>query len=234
MEKRFSYACLWHIGNYEVAHLPMFMKIKFLVTALVVGGVLLISAACSLSSLSLRKEKTDNAPIPRASTKSVVVSPRPTQNVDSGIYKQAIAQAMSAANLVQSASSQDDWKLVVSRWQKSVSLLKSIAKADPTYAKAQTKAAEYQKNLVYAQVRMSTPSQSSPAVEIAPVVTGKSAKVPVAAIVADPVPVNQPQVRTSGNCSSFSSHAEAQASMEAGNSKLDGDKDGIACERMLW
>jgi len=209
------------------------MKMKHLVAAFIVG-ILLTGAAFSLSSFSIRNEEVANTSIPIASTKSVVVSPRPTQNVDSGIYKQAIAQAMSAANLVQSASSQDDWKLVVSRWQKSVSLLKSIAKADPTYAKAQTKAAEYQKNLAYAQVRMSTPSQSSPAVEIAPVVTGKSAKVPVAAIVADPVPVNQPQVRTSGNCSSFSSHAEAQASMEAGNSKLDGDKDGIACERMLW
>jgi hypothetical protein len=54
------------------------------------------------------------------------VSPRPTQNVDSGIYKQAIAQAMSAANLVQSASSQDDWKLVVNRWQKSISLLTTL------------------------------------------------------------------------------------------------------------
>lgn len=210
------------------------MKTKFLVAALVVGGVLLMSAACSPSSLSVRNEKADNAPIPRASPNSVVVSPRPTQSIDSGIYKQAIAQAMSAANLVQSASSQDDWKLVVNRWQKSISLLKSVAKADPTYVKAQTKAAEYQKNLAYAQVRMSRPSQSPSAVEIAPVLTGKSAKAPVADIVADPVPITQPQVRTSGNCSSFSSHAEAQASMEAGNSKLDGDKDGIACERMLW
>jgi len=210
------------------------MKIKFLVTALVVGGVLLISAACSPSSLSVGNEKADNAPIPRASPQSVVVSPRPTQNVDSGMYKQAIAQAMSAANLAQSASSQDDWKLVVNRWQRSINLLKSIPKVDPTYAKAQTKATEYQKNLGYAQVRMSTPGSSSPAVKMAPVVTGQPAKVPVAAIVADPVPVNQPQVRTTGNCSSFSSHAEAQASMEAGNSKLDGDNDGIACERMLW
>jgi len=206
----------------------------FLVPLLNEGGILLTGAAFSLSSFSIRNEEVANTPISTASTKPAVATPIPMHSLNPGIYKQAIAQAMSAANLVQSASSQDDWKLVVSRWQKSVSLLKSIAKADPTYAKAQTKAAEYQKNLVYAQVRMSTPSQSSPAVEIAPVVTGKSAKVPVAAIVADPVPVNQPQVRTSGNCSSFSSHAEAKASMEAGNSKLDGDKDGIACERMLW
>jgi Excalibur calcium-binding domain len=42
-----------------------------------------------------------------------------------------------------------------------------------------------------------------------------------------------PPVRTSGNCSSFSSQAEAQASLEAGNSKLDRDKDGIACESLL-
>jgi hypothetical protein len=209
------------------------MKTKFLVTALVVSGVLLMSAAFGLPSLFIRNEKADNTPIPITSTKPVVAPSVPAQSVDAGIYKRAIAQAMSAANLVQSASSQDDWKLVVSRWQKSVSLLKSVAKADPTYAKAQTKAAEYQKNLAYAQVRMSSPNQASLAVEIAPVVTGKSAKAPVADTVAVPVPITQPQVRTSGNCSSFSSHAEAQASMEAGNSKLDGDNDGIACERLL-
>lgn len=155
------------------------MKTKFLVTALVVGGVLLMSAAFGLSSRSVWNEKADNTPIPIASTKPVVASSIPAQNTDTGIYKQAIAQATSAANLVQSASSQDDWKLVVSRWQKSVSLLKSIAKTDPTDAKAQVKAAEYQKNLTYAQVRMSAPSQSLPTVEIAPVVTGKSAKAPV-------------------------------------------------------
>jgi len=50
--------------------------------------------------------------------------------------------------------------------------------------------------------------------------------------VAEPVPAT-PQVRTTGNCSSFATQAEAQASMEAGNSKLDRDKDGIACESML-
>jgi len=209
------------------------MKTKFLVTALVVSGVLLMGAAFGLSSLSTGNEEVANAPTPIASTKPVVTPSVPAQNIDPGIYKQAIAQAMSAANLVQSASSQDDWKLVVSRWQKSVGLLKSIAKADPTYAKAQAKAVEYQKNLAYAQIRMNRPGQSSPAIVIAPAITGKSAKAPVAATVANPVPRSHPQVRTYGNCSSFSSQAEAQASMEAGNSKLDGDKDGIACERML-
>ena len=117
----------------------LFMKTKFLVTAFVVGGVLFMSAAFGLSSLFVQNEKADNTPIPIASTKPIFVPSISAQNIDPGIYKRAIAQAMSAANLVQSASSQDDWKLVVSRWQKSVSLLKSIAKADPTYAKAQSK-----------------------------------------------------------------------------------------------
>lgn len=54
----------------------------------------------------------------------------------------------------------------------------------------------------------------------------------------DPEPVAEsapaaPQVRTSGNCSSFASHAKAQASLEAGNSKLDRDRDGVACESLL-
>ena len=34
------------------------------------------------------------------------------------------------------------------------------------------------------------------------------------------------------NCSSFSTCAEAVKSYQQGNSKLDGDKDGIPCEKL--
>ncbi len=41
---------------------------------------------------------------------------------------------------------------------------------------------------------------------------------------------SKPTVRSYGNCASFATQAEAQASLEAGNYKLDRDNDGIACE----
>ena len=102
-----------------------FMKMKHLVAAFIVG-ILLTGAAFSLSSFSIRNEEVANTPISTASTKPAVATPIPMHSLNPGIYKQAIAQAMSAANLVQSASSQDDWKLVVNRWQKSISLLTTL------------------------------------------------------------------------------------------------------------
>jgi len=140
-------------------------KTREAVAIIFLCGFLLIPTAFALSSLRIQgaeeEERSARLPVPPTAT------PSPVVKVDNS-YGQAIAQAMSAANLVQSASSQDDWKLVVSRWQKSISLLKSIAKADPNYAKAQTKAVEYQKNLAYAQVRMGKPGQSA-VVAVAPV-----------------------------------------------------------------
>ena len=133
-------------------------KTREAVAIIFLCGFLLIPTAFALSSLRIQgaeeEERAARLPVPPTAT------PSPVVKVDNS-YGQAIAQAMSAANLVQSASSQDDWKLVVSRWQKSISLLKSITKADPNHAKAQTKAVEYQKNLAYAQVRMSKPGQSA-------------------------------------------------------------------------
>ena len=92
-----------------------FMKMKHLVAAFIVG-ILLTGAAFSLSSFSIRNEEVANTPISTASTKPAVATPIPMHSLNPGIYKQAIAQAMSAANLVQSASSQDDWTLVVGVW----------------------------------------------------------------------------------------------------------------------
>jgi len=77
-----------------------------------------------------------------------------------------------------------------------------------------------------------SPEQAQVEEPIAPPPQGFREPEPNPEPVDEPVPIT-PQVRTSGNCSSFASHAEAQASLEAGNSKLDRDKDGVACESLL-
>lgn len=53
--------------------------------------------------------------------------------------------------MAQAAESQDDWRLVVSRWQQAIDLMKSIPAANPRRAQAQSKVTEYQRNLAYAQ-----------------------------------------------------------------------------------
>ncbi|MBD2089341.1 retroviral-like aspartic protease family protein [Microcoleus sp. FACHB-1515] len=66
-------------------------------------------------------------------------------------FQQGLRRAMSAATMAQAAQSQDDWRLVVSRWQQAIDQMKAIPAGNPRRAQAQTKVAEYQRNLAYAQ-----------------------------------------------------------------------------------
>ncbi len=76
-------------------------------------------------------------------------SASPTAQVDT--FQDAQDSAISAATIAQSAESQDDWKLVVSRWQNAINLLKAVPQSSPNYATAQRKIPEYQRSLSYAQ-----------------------------------------------------------------------------------
>jgi predicted aspartyl protease len=65
-------------------------------------------------------------------------------------YQQALNKAASARSISQSAQSQDDWKLVVSRWQQAIQLLKTVPKGSPYRVLVQPKLSEYQRSLAYA------------------------------------------------------------------------------------
>ena len=85
----------------------------------------------------------------------------PTPQSDS--FLQAIDSAISAATLTQSAVSKDDWKLIVSQWQRAISLLKFLPTSHPKRVLANQKIVEYQRNLAYAQqqaARVSKPNTS--------------------------------------------------------------------------
>jgi Protein of unknown function (DUF4236)/Excalibur calcium-binding domain len=206
---------------------PKFLKAREQLVILVAGGFLVMLTAFGLSALRVQNEEAqywaDRQPASTAPNPIIT----PSATVENEFYQQALTKAMSAATLVQAASSQDDWGLVVNRWQASINLLGSITELDPYYDKAQTKIAEYQKNLAYAQTRMSHPSQSAPIAKTNSL-SSKSVK-PSVAINRNAVPT-APRVSSFGNCSSFATSAEAQASLAAGNYKLDRDRDGIACE----
>ncbi|NJL20378.1 MAG: aspartyl protease [Leptolyngbyaceae cyanobacterium SM1_3_5] len=66
-------------------------------------------------------------------------------------FQQGLRRAMSAATMAQAAQSQDDWRLVVSRWQQAIEQMKAIPAGNPRRAQAQSKVTEYQRNLAYAQ-----------------------------------------------------------------------------------
>jgi len=66
-------------------------------------------------------------------------------------YQQGLDRAMSAATLGQAAQSQDDWRLVASRWQQAIEWMQAVPGANPDRAQAQRKVTEYQRNLAFAQ-----------------------------------------------------------------------------------
>ena len=68
-----------------------------------------------------------------------------------GLIQQAFRHATNAASLNQSAYSFNDWQIVAEYWQDAIELLEIVPAESQDYPLAQTKMAEYQKNLVYAQ-----------------------------------------------------------------------------------
>ncbi|MBH8572168.1 hypothetical protein I8752_03785 [Nostocaceae cyanobacterium CENA369] len=66
-------------------------------------------------------------------------------------FREAVNQAISAANLTQSAKSQDEWKIIVNKWKTAIALMKTVPDSSANYAIAQQKVIEYQRNLNYAE-----------------------------------------------------------------------------------
>jgi clan AA aspartic protease (TIGR02281 family) len=77
-------------------------------------------------------------------------------------YERALDAAYSAAIIAQSAQSVSDWQLVSSRWQEAIQLLQLVPPSSSYRAIAQSKIAQYQRNLRIAQQQATRPRSSSP------------------------------------------------------------------------
>ncbi|MCT7950249.1 hypothetical protein NG798_10660 [Ancylothrix sp. C2] len=62
-------------------------------------------------------------------------------------FELAEDKAASATSLSQSSATPDDWKLVESRWQEAIVLMKQVPTDHPKKAQIKKKLADYQKNL---------------------------------------------------------------------------------------
>ncbi|MFP5272644.1 hypothetical protein [Coleofasciculus sp.] len=85
----------------------------------------------------------------------VSTSPEPSSsqpNIDA--YTQAIDHAMGAAIIGQSAVGEQDWNLAASRWEKAISLLKTVPNSHPNFAIAQKKISTYQRNLAIIETNL--------------------------------------------------------------------------------
>ncbi len=147
------------------------------------GTLVLVNTACS---------RVDSLWRPNASTQPNIVStPTPTPLVSVSLsptaaptnsptltpqeaYERAMDAAYSAATLAQSAQSVIDWQLVITRWQEAIDLLKSVPSSSSYHKNAQSKIAEYQRNLRVAEQQSARPvsnSESPKAIAISPQTT---------------------------------------------------------------
>jgi hypothetical protein len=76
------------------------------------------------------------------------LQPSPSQTE---AFRWAVNRAMSAAEITQTAETQDEWLTVVDWWKESIQLMKSVAFTSNDHKLAQEKVREYQENLAYAQ-----------------------------------------------------------------------------------
>ena len=144
---------------------------------LLLSGLLIGSMSCrqpsdittSTNASPETAAPADSNSAPSDSTESADLEPTAPAET-SNYFQQAIDRATSAVNLSQNALSQDDWRLVVSRWQQAITLLEAVPASDPTHSQAQAKIAEYQGNLDYAQQQasQSAPTRSDGIVVVTP------------------------------------------------------------------
>lgn len=111
------------------------------------------------------------------------VAPSPAAPVSNDSYQRAIARASSAYTISQSAQSQDDWRLVASRWQQAIDLMASVPATSTNHAIAQRKLPEYRRNLTYAQQQANRPTSTTNTgrVVVTPPVGGAQGGTPVSA-----------------------------------------------------
>lgn len=75
-------------------------------------------------------------------------------------FKRAQEKAASATTHAQTATSKEDWELVVSRWQQAVAFLRTVPATSPLQTMAKPKLVEYQRHLANAQKQLQKANSS--------------------------------------------------------------------------
>ena len=85
-------------------------------------------------------------------TITVTPKPIPTEQpkIENDPFREAVNQAIKAAEMAQTAQTAAQWNLVVNEWQQAIALMKSVPESNSNYAVAQKKISEYEKYLNHA------------------------------------------------------------------------------------
>jgi len=193
--------------------------------------MLLLGGLLSCSGLEVSQESLSSEPIATpsaiASPKAASPTPQTPPLAQADPWQSAIRTATSAANLSQSAQSNDDWDLVGGRWQLAIAQLKSVPLNHPNYAQVPDKIAEYQGYLAIAeaQAERSIPEVTITSTRVleSPDGTGELPAAPNAPSASSPDPANletnsseitaEAHREVTGNTPSGTTSAEVSAEM---------------------
>lgn len=87
---------------------------------------------------------------------------QPQTSSEEDPFNQGSRQAMSAAELTQTAEFREEWSQVAILWQQAISHMQAVPTAHPNYEVAQQKLSEYARNLQYAQSNINTRVPDNP------------------------------------------------------------------------
>jgi predicted aspartyl protease len=139
-------------------------QLRLSATLISLSGILAATTlGCSSIGSSPHVEQVNAAPpqVAAAVPASPIATPVQKAPAQPDPYQQAINRASSAFNMSRSAQSQDDWRLVESRWQQAIDSMGSIPATSPHRAQMQSKLSEYRRNLEFAQQQANRPTASA-------------------------------------------------------------------------
>ncbi|MGA7934901.1 MAG: type IV pilin-like G/H family protein [Kovacikia sp.] len=129
---------------------------------LLLGSLTWLTPACGNGQ---QPAVTPSMPSSIAPPAPIATSPSPAA-LPTDPYQKGIDKATSAQALAQDAQTPEDWKLVVTQWQRAIAFLKAVPRSSRNYGAAQKLLVVYQRELARTQ-QIAKQDGSSPSTQIA-------------------------------------------------------------------
>ena len=111
-----------------------------------------LAIALTLVACNSSRPSVTSSPLPDALPASPIIgSPSPQPPTIVNPFAKGVDKAASASQLAQSAQNTDDWRLVLSQWQRAIAFMQAVPASDPNHAAAQKLLVQYRQAVVRTQ-----------------------------------------------------------------------------------
>ncbi|MBD2074892.1 hypothetical protein H6F86_13500 [Phormidium sp. FACHB-592] len=111
-----------------------------------------LAIAMTLVACNPSRPPVTSSPQPDALPASpIIASPSPQSTAIANPFVKGVDKAASATQLTQSAQTTDDWRLVVSQWERAIAFMKAVPPSSPNYKASQKLLPSYQQALIRTQ-----------------------------------------------------------------------------------